>query len=220
MTLAGSHGMKWLIVTGGAAPERALLQQRVQLASRIIAVDGAADLLALGGITPHVLIGDFDTASQTSIDALTDRGAQLVRLPVHKNMTDTEAAMDYALDSGAQDITMLGALGTRADHTLSNIGMLLRAYRRGTACRILDETNELEAAAGEYKLTGFPGQTISILPLTGDLIVTSSGLEYPLEALELPFGSSRGVSNLMKSNSAHLSICGGIALIVRIHKNA
>ena len=212
--------MNWLIVTGGAAPESALLQERVHLSDRMIAVDGAADLLMREGIAPHVLIGDFDTASKASIDALTARGAQVVQLPVHKNMTDTEAAVDYALDAGAEDITILGALGTRADHTLSNIGMLLRAYWRGVACRIFDEFNELEAATGEYTLAGFPGQTVSILPLTGDLIVTASGLEYPLEALALPFGSSRGVSNLMKDTIAHLCISGGIALIVRIRKNA
>jgi thiamine pyrophosphokinase len=210
--------MKWLIVTGGTAPESALLHERVQMAQRIIAVDGAADQLARESITPHVLIGDFDTALKASVDALAARGAQVVRLPVQKNMTDTEAAMDYALDAGADDITILGALGTRTDHTLSNIGMLLRAYHRGAACRIIDDTNELEVATGEYTLTGRPGQTVSILPLTGDLVVTASGLEYPLEALSLPFGSSRGVSNRMKEDSARLSISGGIALIVRIRK--
>lgn len=212
--------MKWLIVTGGAEPEGALLQEKARLAHRIVAVDGAADLLMREGIAPHVLIGDFDTASEASIEAMTDKGTQIIRLPVHKNMTDTEAALDYALDAGAQDITILGALGTRADHTLSNIGMMLRAYQRGVACRIIDEFNELEVATGEYTLTGFPGQTVSILPLTGNLIVTASGLEYPLQALALPFGTSRGVSNLMKSTCAHLSISGGIALIVRILKNA
>ncbi len=212
--------MNWLIVTGGAAPESALLKEQAAQADRIIAVDGAADLLVRERVAPHVLIGDFDTASKISIDMLTAGGAQAVRLPVHKNMTDTEAAMDYALDAGADDITILGALGTRADHTLSNIGMLLRAYRRGAACRILDEFNVLEAATGEYTLAGVPGQTVSILPLTGDLIVTASGLTYPLEALSLPFGSSRGVSNLMKGTSAHLSISGGIALIIHIRKNA
>lgn len=212
--------MNWLIITGGAAPEHALLQERIRIADRVIAVDGAADLLAQAGVTPHVLIGDFDTASKTSIEALVTGGTQIERLPVHKNMTDTEAAMDYALNEGARDITMLGALGTRVDHTLSNIGMLLRAHRRGVACRVLDDINELTVATGEYVLTGTPGQTVSILPLTGDMVVTASGLLYPLEALALPFGSSRGVSNIMKSTSAHLSIFGGVALVVKILKNA
>jgi thiamine pyrophosphokinase len=135
-------------------------------------------------------------------------------------MTDTEAAIDYALDAGADDITILGALGTRVDHTLSNINMLLRAYGRGADCRILDEFNELTVATGEHELHGCPGQTISILPLTGDLTVTASGLEYPLEQLTLPFGSSRGVSNHIQGTSAHLSISGGIALIVKLLKNA
>jgi thiamine pyrophosphokinase len=212
--------MRCLIVTGGAAPGRALLLDEARPARRVIAADGAADLLLRHGITPDVLIGDFDTASKKTVSALADKGVKIVRLPEYKNMTDTEAAVDYALDEGADDITILGALGTRADHTLSNIGMLLRAMRRGAACRILDETNELAVAAGEYDLTGFPGQTVSILPLTGDLTVTASGLEYPLEKLSLSFGSSRGVSNRMKDDSAHLTISGGVALIVMILKEA
>jgi len=212
--------MKWLVVTGGAMPGPTLLRDEVHKAERIIAADGAAELLIREGIIPHVLIGDFDTASPQSVSRLSDQGAQIVRLPTHKNITDTEAAVDYALDAGANDITILGALGTRVDHTLSNIGMLLRAYRRGAACRILDETNELTVATGEYELHGRSGQTVSILPLTDDLTVTAAGLEYPLEQLSLPFGSSRGVSNRMQGTSAHLSISGGIALIVRLLKNA
>ena len=216
----GDPGMKWLVVTGGAEPGYALLYAHAKAAQRIIAADGAAELLLLHGITPDVLIGDFDTASGESISTLAGKGAKIVRLPEHKNMTDTEAAVDYALDEGADDITILGALGTRVDHTLSNIGMLLRAYKRGVACRIFDEINELTVAAGEYDLFGSPGQTVSILPLTDDLTVTAIGMEYPLEQLSLPFGSSRGVSNRMKTDSAHLSISGGIALIAWVLKEA
>lgn len=212
--------MKWLVVTGGTPPGRALLREQARLAQRVLAVDGAADLLFREGMTPDVLIGDFDTASEESVSALAAKGALIVRLPEHKNMTDTEAAVDYVLGAGADDITILGALGSRADHTLSNIGMLLRAQKGGAACRISDEINELAIASGEYSMEGFPGQTVSILPLTGDLTVTASGLEYPLEQLALPFGSSRGVSNRMKDKNAHLSISGGIALIVYIRKNA
>jgi len=212
--------MKWLVVTGGQTPDRVLLRDQVRRAQCVIAADGAAEQLLNEGITPNVLIGDFDTASPQSVSTLSDRGTQIVRLPVHKNMTDTEAAVDFALDAGADEITILGALGTRVDHTLSNINMLLRAYRRGVSCRILDEINELTVTADEYELHGYPGQTVSILPLTGDLMVTARGLEYPLEKLLLPFSSSRGVSNRMQGTSAHLSISGGIALIVKLLKNA
>lgn len=212
--------MKWLILTGGAAPGQALLHKQARQAQRTIAADGAATLFLREGITPDVLIGDFDTAPEEAVLLLKAKGTTIVTLPEHKNMTDTEAAVDYALGEGADDITILGALGTRMDHTLSNIGMLLRAMRRGAACRILDETNELTVASGEHDIAGVPGQTVSILPLTGDLTVTASGLEYPLEQLSLPFGSSLGVSNRMKTDHAHLSISGGIAMIVRVLKEA
>jgi thiamine pyrophosphokinase len=212
--------MNWLIVTGGRAPGRALLFAQVRAAQRIAAADGAAELLLRCGVTPDVLIGDFDTASEACVSALAEKGAKIVRLPAHKNMTDTEAALDYVMEAGARNITILGAMGSRADLTLSNIGMLLRAYRSGIPCQIADETNELTVAAGECDIMGRPGQTVSILPLTGDLVVTARGLEYPLQKLPLPFGSSRGVCNRFIIESAHLSVSGGIALFVRILKKA
>ncbi len=212
--------MRWLVVTGGAASGSALLHEQSRLADQLIAADGAADLLCKEGIVPDVLIGDFDTASSESITALAGKGAKIVRLPEHKNMTDTEAAVDYTLNAGAQDITILGALGLRIDHALSNIGMLLRVREAGAACRIIDEINEIETAEGFFTLSGYPGQTVSILPMTGNLTVTASDLEYPLQHLSLPFGSSRGVSNRMKGNTALLSISGGVALIIKIRKNA
>ncbi len=212
--------MNWLIVAGGEAPSHVLLHKCAGMAERIVAVDGAADLLHRECIQPDALIGDFDTASAFAIEALAAMGAQMVRLPTAKNMTDTEAAMDFALDAGASNITLLGALGGRMDHAMSNVGMLLRAHRHGSACRILDDINELFVAEESCILEGDPGQTVSIVPLTGNLVVTAEGLEYPLEELSLPFGSSRGVSNRMLSPTARLHISGGIALIIRILNNA
>lgn len=208
--------MKCVIVCGGDAPPKSDLNEHMKDASLIVAVDGAADLFDRWGTIPHVIIGDMDTADSGSVSRLLNRGARAVTLQREKNETDTEAAMNYALESGAEDIVMLGATGGRFDHTMGNVAMLVRAARKGMRCRIIDKTNEMWAATGEHDVFGCIGQTVSIIPLTGDLIVTATNLEYPLQKLKLGVDASRGISNVIMKSPAHLSISGGFALIVKI----
>lgn len=212
--------MKCLIVTAGAPPGYELFATHVKDAELIICVDGAADTLVRHSVVPDVLIGDFDSAKSASIAYIESKGARLVRLPVHKNETDTEAAVDLALESGADDIVILGALGLRLDHALGNLGMLVKAERAGARCRIIDELHEITAAQGKYELHGRPGQTVSILPLGGNITVTATNLEYPLERLLLRCDAARGISNVILSSPAALSIEGAYALIIKLSGKA
>ncbi len=208
--------MKCLIVTAGMPPGQDLLAAHVQDAGLIICVDGAADTLAKYSVVPDVLIGDFDSANGDILSHIKSRGAKVVGLPVHKNETDTEAAMSLALESGADDIVLLGALGLRLDHALGNLGMLIKAEKAGVHCRIIDELHEITAARDTYILHGYLGQTVSILPITGDITVTATNLMYPLEKLLLRSDAARGISNIILASPATLKIEGGYALIIKI----
>ena len=208
--------MKCVIVSGGDAPRKNDLIRHLKDASLCLAVDGAADLFDRWGLVPHYLIGDMDTAALGSLSRLESSGAASIKLQREKNETDTEAAIKFAIGSGADDIVMLSATGGRFDHTMGNVAMLVRASRAGVRCRIIDKTNEMWAATGEHDIDGRIGQTVSIIPLTGDLTVTATNLEYPLEGLFLGVDASRGISNVIMKSPAHLSISGGYALIVKI----
>jgi len=212
--------MKCLIVSGGVAPRKADLLKQIKDTDIAIAVDGAADLFDKYALLPHVVIGDFDTANPSSISRLEAAGSSVKRLQRAKNETDTEAAVNHAIKAGASEIVMLGATGRRLDHTFANLSMLVRAVGAGVQCRIIDNDNEMWAATGEHCFSGRTGQTVSILPLTGELVVTSKNLEYPLDKLSLRTDSSRGVSNVIKKNPVHLFIHGGFALIVKIRGKA
>lgn len=207
--------MKYLILSGGTPPSKSELMPYITEADMVIGVDGAADVLCQYDIVPNVLIGDFDTANVQSVEELKEQGAKVVRLSPRKNETDTEAAVNYAISHNASKITIFGALGSRVDHSLSNIMMLVRAHTAGVPARIIDEYNELQVENQHLILQGTPGQTVSILPLTGNLHVSATNLVYPLNELELNFGSSRGVSNVMADSVATINIKGGYALIIK-----
>ncbi len=212
--------MKCLIVSGGTPPAKNELKRSCETADITISVDGAADLFYEYDIVPGVLIGDFDTAKPECVKSLEQRGAKVIKLMPEKNVTDTEAAIDYAIDSKADEILLLGAIGTRADHSLSNIMLMIKAYKAGIKCKIKDEYNEMIVSDKDFVFAGKAGQTISILPLTGELCVSATNVKYPLDNLMLRFGSSRGISNIMQKDECELSISGGFALIVKSQDKA
>jgi thiamine pyrophosphokinase len=165
---------------------------------------------------PHVLVGDFDSARRADLEKIQAAGAKLVRLSPKKNETDTEVAVNLALESGADDIVILGALGLRLDHALGNLAMLIKAHRRGARCRIIDELHEITAAHGEYELHGRVGQTVSLLPMAGDATVTAAGLVYPLDGLVLRSDAARGISNIIAEIPVRLFVSGGYVLVIKI----
>ena len=71
-------------------------------------------------ITPDLLIGDMDSLGRTPDDG----GIEIIKLPVEKDVTDTQAAVGLAIERGADNICIIGGIGSRLDHTLSNISIL------------------------------------------------------------------------------------------------
>jgi thiamine pyrophosphokinase len=89
----------------------------------------------------------------------------------------------------------------------------------GIKCRIIDDNCELSVCRNKAYLGGHEGQTVSILPLTGEITVNSTGLMYPLDDLKLKWGCSRGVSNIILSADAEITVSGGYALIIMFSSN-
>ncbi len=211
--------MKYVIVSGGYPPDLKLLNSYIDKADKLIGVDGAADLFESFGIIADILLGDFDTADEKNVTAQSIKGAEVIRLEPMKNETDTEAAVRLALDRGADDIVLLGAIGSRMDHTMSNIALLKLALDSGASMKIHNKNNEIFICNDYYEIKDRTGQTVSILPLGSDIIVSAKGLAYPLEDLLLAVGSSRGVSNIVKENHADIKIKDGYALVMFTNDN-
>ena len=192
------------------------IRDLLKTADLIIAADSGAGHLKKSGYLPHVIIGDLD-----SIDPDTLAYFQKNRVPVHthpsrKNSTDTELCLEYARANGATRITLLAATGSRLDHTLANILLLLPLADAGIPARILDEKNELLVVTDRVDLIGTPGDLVSLIPLTPTVRgVTLKGLSYPLENHPLVMGSTLGVSNFFSGSTAQVSIRSGTLLVVR-----
>jgi len=181
----------------------------------IICADGAAAHLKKLDIMPHLLVGDFDSISEENMDFYKTSGIEIIKFPVMKDMTDTELAVNIAAERGFTEITILGGLGTRADHSLSNIFLIAAMLKRGIKCTIINEHNEIRAIDDKISLQRKENAKVTLLALTEKVTgVTTKGLFYKLEDAVITFGSSFGVSNEFVGDKAEISIKSGLLLVI------
>ena len=177
----------------------------------VIAADGGYDSLIKIGITPDVLIGDFD-----SINANIPTDVSTVKLPKEKDETDMFLAYLEGVKRGYTQFVMLGATGGRLDHTFANLSLLLYAREHGHSVRIVDEMNEIICIKNEaVELRGKKGATLSVFAI-GSVArgVCIKGAKYEALGVTLSPSFPLGVSNEFLEGAAHISVDDGALLII------
>ena len=198
-----------------AAARAALREEDV-----VLAADGGARHCRALGIRPDALIGDFDSLESSEVEEFAAEWVEILRHPARKDFTDLELAMRHARSLDVEEILVLGALGKRWDQTLANLLLPAEEDYRTVQIRLIDGKQEVLLGRGgsTLRLHGRAGDTVSLIPLAGEAgPVTTQGLEYPLRAEMLAFGSTRGVSNVMLGETASIEIEQGMLLCVVIH---
>lgn len=210
--LGRGKDVRALIVLGGDAPSRALLETQMKKADLAIAADSGLAAFDAAGLMPDLLIGDMDSVAPDVL-ARYEGSVPEHRLNCIKDDTDGVDALDVAIARGATDVTLLGALGGRLDHALANLMLLVRAHRRGVCAHILAEDVRIERVNEHCVLCGAKGDTVSLLPLGEARGVTLTGFFYPLEAYALRGDYPIGVSNVVTQDEAHVIVQEGDVLL-------
>lgn len=185
-------------------------------ADLLIAVDAGADALAGVGLIPAVLIGDMDSITRPTREAFQANGVEVVLLDTVKDETDTEAALRLAVDRGADEITVFGALGgPRLDHLVGNLLLLSSPWLSGVGVRMVDDLHEAFLVGRDVVFGGRRGDIVSLLPLTPAVEgVRTMGLRYPLNSETLLQSATRGVSNAMTGPEARVTHQEGVLLLI------
>lgn len=131
------------IVSGGNPPSEKLLKKYISEVEFIIAADKGSECLYKYNIIPDLLLGDFDSAKKEILDNMKLKVKEVLEFQPEKDYTDTEIAVMEAIKRGAEKIYLFGATGTRMDHTLGNIGLMLTTKKKGANLEILDDNNRL-----------------------------------------------------------------------------
>ena len=205
---------KALIVTGGNINikwfQNWLKNKKFNL---IIAVDKGLEALDLLGIKPDYIIGDFDSINESVLSKYQEN---VITLNKEKDFTDTHEALKFALKLASTEIIIVGAIGSRLDHTLANVYILREALENNVKCTILNEHNKvflINKDAEIKKDTNY--KYVSILPLTENVEgITLTGFKYTLDNSELKIGQSIGVSNEQIEKTARIEIRKGILIII------
>lgn len=213
--------MRILIVTGGKVDlefaEKYLEQEQFD---RIIAADSGLSYCNKLNMVPTDILGDFDSLDNNKLLEKYEKAGVPVRtFPTRKDYTDTHLAVSYAKELKPDEIIILGATGTRLDHTLANIGMLEYMAEEGIVCKIVDAHNEVEILCGKteknYKKP--EGKTFFSLiawngPVTG---IDLEGFSYPLKNGMLETAISLGISNEIVDQYATLRMKTGKLLVIQ-----
>ena len=205
---------------------------------RLIAADRGLEFFLDYLILPDVVIGDFDSLSEDGKNFLEMQNedipyggmlewklqkgegkvVEVVRLRPEKDDSDTQSAMNYAIQNGAKEIVILGVTGNRVDHLMANFGLLILAQKQDTEVALADRYNymKLIPSGTILKKAAQFGKYVSFFPLGGDVTgLTLEGFKYPLDKYHLTTADSGlTVSNEISEEYAKVTYESGTLLMI------
>lgn len=207
------------ICSGGSLGDWAL--PFIKQGDYIVGVDQGAYFLVEHGFAPHVAMGDFDSVSSEQYDRIKQASQSFIGYDaIDKNYTDTQLAVMHALELKPKHIVLVGGLGTRFDHSLTNLHLLELALEQKIAMSLVDQHNKIQLMDQTQPLTieksGY--RYVSLLPHTPDVVdIRLSGFKYPLTdtPLSLTRGLSIGISNELVEEQGTIAIASGQLLVIQ-----
>lgn len=177
----------------------------------VIAADRGFDSLMAYGVKPDLAVGDFDSLGYRP------NHPNVIQLPTEKDDTDMVFALRKGLELGYHRFILLGGVGGRLEHTLSNLQLLdWLSTQSGQGFLVGEKTAATCIRDGKRII--FPASMsggLSVLCNSGtaegvDLI----GLKYPLDKHTLTSRFPLGVSNQFLGQEATVSVETGSLLLL------
>lgn len=204
-----------LIVASGKIEDLEMLKEQIHLHDYILCADGGIKYLYDMNIKVDAIIGDLDSVDNRFPEYIKKNNIPIIKFPVEKDETDTELAIEHLINQGCKEITLIGALGTRMDHSLANISLLKKIASYKVRGKIIDENNTIILSKKYQTIRRKENYYISIIPITQEGVrVSLKGFYYPLEDNLIDFGSTLGISNKIVQDKGEILVKEGQALII------
>lgn len=205
-----------LIVCNGHLAKKELSRfakfNKPRRAITMIACDGASDFLKTAGVIPSVIIGDLDSVNPETLKYFSKKKVIIKKITDQKR-NDLEKAIMFALSKNFRVLNIIGLSGKRLDHTLNNLSILKKFYRKAKL-RIYDNgfVGEIISKSAEFECN--IGDTVSLIPLPKADGVTTKGLKYPLKNGTLELGVREGALNEAAGENVSIKIRQGLMLVL------
>lgn len=181
--------------------------------TRVIAADSGIRHAATLGLTPELWVGDFDSVPAD----LPDSTASVPReaFPSDKDKTDGELAVAAALRAGATSLVLAGAFGgARADHSYLHLTQAISLAETGLPVLLTSGTQEgSPLLPGSNTFDYADGTLFSILGFSHLSGLSVNGAKWPLDSVEVTFGSSLTISNEVRGG-LRIELRSGRALLL------
>ena len=180
----------------------------------LIAADGGFLHTNTLGLTPKVILGDFDSLGFVPETAET--------FPAEKDDTDAMLAVKLGLQKGCERFLLYGSLdGPRLDHTVANIQTLAYLADRGKSGYLIGENQIITLLeVGELTFPEGAEGYLSVFALEGTAAgVSLRGLKYSLENAQLSPTFPLGVSNQFTGAAASVAVAEGRLLVIWQREN-
>lgn len=202
--------MKAYIFTGGEIHHQ-YIEECPEDGDVVIAADAGYRNATLMGVHINILIGDFD-----SLGMIPDDVDEVMQLPAEKDLTDTQVAVETAIERGADEIIIVGSTSGRFDHALSTLAILEKYHEKHLPIYIVNGQNRVRY----IKNSGFivirsQYKYFSIIAADAKVKgVSIEGAKYPLINKTLTRDHQFAVSNEIEKNAALINVKkGGIFII-------
>jgi len=175
-----------VLLVGGAVGDNAQLRAILNDVDCVVAADSGADWLRAVGRLPDALIGDLDSVSDATRNAIpSDR--------VHRIEEQDSTDFDKALRSiDAPLVIGIGFLGGQVDHLLAAMTVLARHHHR--AIVLVGAQDVVAHLPPNIDLPLTSGTRVSLYPMRA-VQGASTGLRWPIDGLTMSPVTRTGTSN-------------------------
>lgn len=174
----------------------------------VITADRGFDHAKNAGIYPNIAIGDFDSTNKPDFE-------NTIALNPIKDVTDTVAAINLAIEKGYKDICVYGGLGGRESHTISNIKSMYFYKKKGIDIKLKAKGKEIFLIDRDFSYK-YKGKDfyVSIFSLAEKSRLDIKGLFYELDDYQMANDDALGVSNETKGCDFRINVKEGALLVI------
>ncbi len=203
--------MKAFIYTGGTIYPEGITESPKGGDLCIAADVGYQNALKLG-VKIDILLGDFDSLGTPP----PDKQLEILTVPAEKDFTDTQLAVQTALERGVDDIVIIGGLSGRLDHTLSSLAILEDLSLKKVHALITDGHNRARFLSSTSTLISKSHFRYLSLIAVSERVrgVSIEGCKYPLKNATLERCYQYAISNELCGNCALISVRRGDVYVI------
>ena len=176
-----------------------------------IAADSGYNSAKDMGVRVDELIGDFDSLK----GGYPDDVPEILQVPEKKDLTDTQLAVEKALEMGAYEIVIVGSTSGRFDHALSTLAILEDLHERHRRGIIVNGQNRVSFVKNtNHIVLRSAYKYFSLIATDTAKGVSIEGAIYPLKNQTLERRRQFAVSNQIEGNAALVTVKKGGLFII------